>query len=84
MKFKIIKVRKDVGPKINLRETPIAKNADNDSSSTKRSSRQSSKLKTPPFSSGYGGEADPINLIKIEEKEDSSFLKLSSQMLPQK
>ena len=78
-KFKITKMKKEDITSLRIRENPNIKFIDNDSSSTKRSSRQSSKLKTPPFSSWYGGEEDPINLIKIEEKEANTFLKFTPE-----
>jgi len=31
---------------------------------------------------GYGGDTEPINLIKIEEKEENSFLKFTPNILP--
>lgn len=82
--FKIEKTRRDSSTPFILSNDPIRKQVDIDSSSTKRSSRQSSKHKTPSISAGGIPDVEPINLVKIEEQEVNSLLKMTPEDIPYK
>lgn len=82
VEFKIEKVRRFKPLKGRLSLDNLAKPEDIDSASTKRSSRQSSKQKESSDMSNCLPEVEPINLVKIQENEDSLMMKVTPETLP--
>lgn len=67
--FKIEKVPRDLATPLSMMRLPLKSTADIDSSSTKRSSRESSKHKLTPVVENATFNIEPINLLKVENED---------------